>query len=98
MLNPKVREVLKSLIPINNQMIIAPEMTGADEFKSIVFKVDLQAVDPDIKEFGIFDTTSFLAALDLLEDPEIEFDETHHVIKAKDENSSTIDSLDTFSI
>jgi hypothetical protein len=88
MLNKKSRDVLKALIPINNQMIISPEMTGADEFKSIVFKVNLKSIDPDIEEFGIFDANGFLSAVDLLEDPVISFDSEHNIIRAQDESAS----------
>lgn len=85
MLTNETREVLKSLIPINNTMIVSSEMTGTDEFKSILFKADLGQLE-EIEEFGIYDVTSFLSALDLLEEPEIVLD--GNLITAKDSNSS----------
>ena len=87
MLNKEVREFLKDLVPINNSMIIADTMCGADEFKSMIFKANLGKLDKT-EEFGIFDTAVFLQALDLLENPEITFDEKTSRIKAKDETTS----------
>ncbi len=98
MLNNDVREILKALVNINNSSIIAPTMTGADEFKSIIFKANLHKIDSELKEFGIFDTSSFLNALDLLEEPTIELQ--GNKIVATDINSkmefitSEISSLD----
>ena len=87
MLNEETRAVLKNLIPINNSMIIAPTMTGCDEFKNILFKVDLSKIDPDITEFGIFDVSVFLQAMDLLEKPQITFNAEEKRIVASDENT-----------
>lgn len=103
MINESVRALLKNLIPINNSMVISPIMTGKDEFKSVMFKTDLTVLDKDIEEFGIFDTSVFLSAMDLMESPEITFDGIS-TITAKDENTtvnyitSTISSLDYVSI
>ena len=100
MLNEETRAVLKNLIPINNSMIIAPTMTGCDEFKNILFKVNLDKIDPDIVEFGIFDVSVFLQAMDLLEKPRIDFIEDQKRIVASDENTeieyitSDVSSLD----
>jgi len=90
MLNTEARTILKEMVAINNSMIVAPTMTGCDEFKGIIFKLNLDQVDPDIKEFGIFDSTSFLQAMDLLDDPTITLND--NVISAKDANT-TIDYI-----
>ena len=68
MINSNTKELLKQLLPINNQMIIQNTMTGADEFKSLLFKANIGAIDDIPEEVGIFDTANFLAAMDLLED------------------------------
>ena len=52
-------------------MIITNTMTGCDEFKSLLFKANIGAIDDIPDEVGIFDTANFLAAMDLLEDPTI---------------------------
>jgi hypothetical protein len=103
MLNKEVREFLKDLIPINNSMIISDTMTGADEFKSMIFKANLGKLDKT-EEFGIFDMAVFLQALDLLEDPKISFDNETSRIKAEDGTTaleyitSDVSSLDYIQI
>ncbi len=71
MLTNETRTLLKSLIPINNSMIIESVMHGSDEFKSIIFRANLDQLETGIETFGIFDTANFLGSLDLLEDPEV---------------------------
>lgn len=88
MLNTDTRELLKNLLSINNSMIIAPTMTGCDEFKNILFKAELHKIDSGLQEFGIFDATVFLQAMELLEEPVISFDDATNKITAKDENTS----------
>ena len=86
MLTTDTRELLRSLIPLNNSMIIAPTQTGCDEFKSIFFKLDLHKIEENLQEFGIFDMGSFLTSLDLLEEPVITLEGDK--IIAKDADSS----------
>ena len=72
MLTNETRTILKSLIPINNSQIIAKETLGEDEFKTILYKLNLEALEnEDFPEFGIFDMSNFLSSLDLLDNPEI---------------------------
>lgn len=86
MLNKDTRAILKSLIPINNSMIIEPVMHGADEYKSLLFRAKLNEIEDDIQEFGIFDTSSFLSSLDLLDEAVISFADNR--ITASDTNST----------
>ncbi len=86
MLTQETRTVLKSLIPVNNSMIIGPVMHGCDEFKSILFRANLNKLEGDLTEFGIFDASNFLGALDLQESPSITIED--NLLVAKDENST----------
>jgi hypothetical protein len=87
MLNKDSRALLKSMLPINNSMIIEDTTYGRDEFSSILFKLNLKEVEQEsITPFGIFDMGSFLSALDLLDDPNINLES--NIITAKDSNST----------
>ena len=87
MLTKQTQQILKSLVSINNSFIVTyPEMTITDEFKSLIGIVNISYFESEFKEFGIFDGTSFLSSLDLLEDPSITFED--NLIKAKDKNTS----------
>ena len=86
MINADVRQVLKNLIPVNNSMVIEEQMHFCDEFKSIVGRANLKVLDPKIETFGIFDVSSFLSSLDLLDDPKIELD--GNVIVCTDSDST----------
>lgn len=88
MLNADTRTLLKNLININNQMIISDVMTGADEFKSIIFKANIGKIDIIPEEFGIFDTANFLQAMELLDEPSITYDKESKSIVAKDGEST----------
>ncbi len=87
MVNQEVRTIMKSLIPINNSQIVEKVMLFQDEFKTIVGQANLGEVDSDLPEdgFGIYDTSNFLASLDLLDDPEIVLE--NGTIIASDESS-----------
>ncbi len=87
MLSKDTRSIMKSMLGINNSMIIeTPAIYGKDEFNSIFYRMNTSQLETsDIDEFGIFDCTSFLSALDLLESPEIKRE--GNLIVAKDENS-----------
>lgn len=87
MITNETRTILKSLLSVNNEMIIEPTMHGADEFKSIMFRANLNRLEDDFEEFGIYDTASFLNALELLDNPEITLEDNGSMIKAKDSNS-----------
>lgn len=86
MINNDTRTLLKSLLQVNNSMIIEPTMHGCDEFRSILFRANLGELEEDFEEFGIFDTTSFLSALELLEEPTISIKD--NLIVANDEYST----------
>jgi len=105
MINEATRSILKQLKAVNNQMILSNETYGCNEFKSILFKADLALAGDNIpEEFGIFDMTNFISALELLEEPEVSYDASTKVVTAKDGNStlqfltSTPDSLDNVQI
>jgi len=82
MLNQEVQSLIKKLIPVNNQMIITKNMLGRDEFRSIIYRANLGLLDSEIEEFGIFDVSSFLSALELLDDATITLDD--NLINATD--------------
>jgi len=88
MLNINTQTLLKSLIPLNNSMVIQNKMTGSDEFKNISYLANLDLIEDELEEFGIFDVGTFIQALELLEDPEISYDTSTKRIKAKDINTS----------
>ena len=104
MLNNDTRQILKQLAVVNNQMILANEMYGCNEYKSIYFKAELNKLDQIPDTFGIYDASNFLSALDLLEDPAITFDDKTKMITATDANStmtfltSLVDSLENVKI
>jgi len=104
MINQDARNLLKQLKTVNNQMILANDTYGCNEFKSILFKANLGVIDDIPTEFGIFDMGNFLSALELLEEPAVTYDAQTKVITAKDGNStlqfltSTPDSLDNVKI
>ena len=104
MLNNDTRAILKQLVTVNNQMIIADDMFGCNEYKSIYFKAELNKLDEISDGFGIYDASNFLSALDLLVEPEITFDNTTKMITATDANStmtfltSLVDSLENVKI
>ncbi len=86
MLNKKTQQVLKSLLGVNNSMIVSKDMTVVDEFKTLLGKVNLGLLEDDIKEFGLYDAGGFLNAVSLLDDPTIELEE--NLLKIKDQNTS----------
>lgn len=86
MLNKKTQQVLKSLLGVNNSMIVSKDMTVVDEFKTLLGKVNLGLLEDDIKEFGLYDAGGFLNAVSLLDDPTIELEK--NLLKIKDQNTS----------
>jgi len=88
MLNKNTLEILKSITQITNSGIITYPVTTITNAKRDIFaNIDFQKnEDSSWEEFGIFDLTSFLNAIDILEDPTIEQDGIY--IKAHDKNSS----------
>jgi len=88
MLTKDTRGLLKNLLLINNKMILNSVSYGTDEFKTIYYKAELNKIPNETikEEFGIFDTGSFLSALDLLDDPKIELNGNE--INASDDNTS----------
>ena len=84
MITKDTRSILKNLIPINNSMIVEPVMHGTDEFKGITFRANLDIIEDDIQEFGIFDMSSFLNSLDLLEDADVSLDGNRIIAQDKD--------------
>jgi hypothetical protein len=86
MLNKDVRDVLKNLVQVNNSMVIEDTMHFCDEFKSIVGRANLKLLDSSLETFGIFDVSSFLGSVELLDDPKIELD--GNVIVCTDNDST----------
>jgi len=85
MLTKNTQNILKSILPINNSFIVSyPHLVIIDEFKSIIGKIDISKLEDDFDEFGIYDGTNFLNALDLLEDPEISLKDNLVIAKDKD--------------
>jgi len=87
MINNKTRTILKSLLGLNNSMVISyPTMTLTDSFKSIFCRVNLKDIDEEFETIGIYDAANFLSALELLDDPKIEIKD--NIIKATDTEST----------
>ncbi len=87
MLNKDTRALMKSMLAINNSMIVESVTYGKDEFSSILYKMNLKELEQEpITPFGIFDTASFLSALDLLEEPTVEL--AGNIVTASDVNST----------
>ncbi len=85
MLTKNTQNILKSILPISNSFIVSyPHLVIIDEFKSIIGKIDISKLEDDFDEFGIYDGTNFLNALDLLEDPEISLKDNLVIAKDKD--------------
>jgi len=69
-------------------MIISPKMTGKDEFSNVLFMANLDLLEDNLPEFGIFAMDQFTQAMDLLDEPEINYDPETKLITATDENTS----------
>lgn len=86
MLTNQTQTILKSLLNINNSLIISyPKMIIIDEFKSIPGMIDLSKLEEPFEEFGIFDGAKFLSALEMFTDPSITLKD--NIIYTKDQNS-----------
>jgi hypothetical protein len=87
MLSKDTRAIMKSMLAINNSMIIEDTTYGKDEFSSILFKLNLNELESEpLTPFGIFDMASFLSALDLLDEPTVTL--SGNTISASDANST----------
>jgi len=87
MLTQNTLTLLKSLIPLNNSMVISPKMTGADEFKNVTYLANLDLLEENIPVFGIFAMDQFTQAMELLDEPNITYNPKTKRIKAQDNNT-----------
>lgn len=88
MLNKNTIQVLQSVVPITNSVIISyPVTTIQNETKDVMGNINLEVLgEKQFDEFGIFDLSSFLGAVGILEEPNIELN--NGIITAKDSDSS----------
>jgi len=89
MLNENSIQVIQSITNITNSAILDyPVTTIQNQNKNVIANIDFSKLEPTPWEsFGIFDLSSFLGALTILEDPTIVLD--NKIIVAQD-NDSTI--------
>jgi len=87
MLNKDSIQIIKGMSQINNQAVIEyPISTIANPTRDVLGLVNFEVITKEFDDFGLYDTVSFLGALDILDDPKIE--KNNNVIKAYDENST----------
>ncbi len=88
MLNKNTIQVLQSITPITNSAIISyPITTIQNASRDVLGNINLEALGEEaFDEFGIFDLSSFLGAVGILDEPVITME--NKVISAKDTDSS----------
>jgi len=87
MLNPASIQILQAISNITNSAILDyPVTTIQNVNKSILGNIDLSKVDTEFESYGIFDLSSFLGALSVLEEPTIILD--NKMVIAKDLDST----------
>lgn len=87
MLNESSIQVLNSITNITNSAIISYPVTTISNISSdVLMNIDFSKLEEEFEEYGIYDLSSFLGALSVLEEPTITKDGI--IITAKDENSS----------
>jgi hypothetical protein len=88
MITKETREILKSLTTITDKFILeTPKTVFTDEFKQIVCAIDTEVLGEDFEEpIYINDMTTFLSAVDLIDDPQISI--KNRVINIKNDISS----------
>ena len=88
MLNKNTIQVLQSVVPITNSVIISyPVTTIQNETKDVMGNINIEVLgEKQFDEFGIFDLSSFLGAVGILEEPNIEVN--NGIITAKESDSS----------
>jgi hypothetical protein len=72
MFSEETREVFKSLSGINNSYVVSyPKTAFSDENNQMLCSVDLSEFEDEFDEFGIYDMSNLLNAIDLVNDPDI---------------------------
>ena len=80
-------QVLQSITAITNSVLIEyPITTIRNESGGVIGTINFSVLDEEFEEFGIFDLSSFLGALDVLDEPVVTLNAG--IITAKDTNSS----------
>lgn len=100
MLNPKTREVLRTLTSVTDSFILeSPRTTFVDEFKQVICSLNTEILDENFENpIVINNMSNFLSTIDLIENPEITI--TNRIIDIKNEKSeakyltSDINSID----
>jgi len=86
MLNENSIQILQSIVNITNSVILSyPVTTIQNQDRNVLGNIDLSVVDDQFEEYGIFNLSSFLTALSVLESPTISID--NKVIVAQDADS-----------
>jgi len=87
MLNENSIQILQSIVNITNSAILSyPVTTIQNQNKNVLANIDFSQLDESFEEFGIFDLSSFLGALMILEEPNISL--INKVITAQDADST----------
>jgi len=86
MLNENSIQILQSIVNITNSAILSyPVTTIQNQNRNVIANIDFSKIDDEFEEYGIFDLSSFLGALSVLEAPVITLQ--NKVIEAKDSDS-----------
>lgn len=87
MLNNNSVKILQSITGITNSVIISyPTTTISNSNSDIQGNIDFSKLDEEFEEYGIFDLSSFLNAIDVLDEPVVLMNEG--IITATDTDSS----------
>ncbi len=87
MLNKEAVQIIQGISEINTKAILTyPQTTIRNVTKDVQGVINFDKICEPFDEFGIWDLSSFLSALSILEEPEITM--TDNIISAKDEFSS----------
>lgn len=87
MLNSDSLNILNSITNITNSAIISYPITTISNISSdVLMNIDFSKVSEPFEEYGIYDLSSFLGALGVLDKPVITLNDK--IITAKDNNSS----------
>jgi len=83
MFNEKSIAIIKSLIPVSNQFIFrTPRTNFVDEYKQVVGSLNTELLGENFPEEGIavYDTSTFINTVQLINNPKIEYDPESHVV------------------
>lgn len=87
-LTNETREVLNNFAGINTNLVVSGEsfIRSVTTAKNLMAKATISDVFP--YKFGIYDLTEFLGALNMFEDPELEFDDNQKFVKINGDGQS----------